>query len=277
VRKSELVTHFLSRVAGWTALLLAALPAHAGFHHWFVSGDGSNSKLALRKRLHVNTLITEPGTFELEWSSLYAFDSANFRMPATLKYTPAGHSIIWGRTEYSLAFDSLTSAESGGGRVTQFSQSLTLTATSVLHDGEKFDFAIAPQAVFFLHGETGARLGAIAIARYDVGRNSIGGTFSWSGATNSSDTNPFGTIDAGFGFGRRLAASGILGKFTPHVNAVWERSTGMDRVVSVFEGVEYQANERLAFDLSAQHFDIHGNAPDRQLVIGMTLNLGKVD
>jgi hypothetical protein len=271
------VTPLVQRIATLVALSISALPLRAGLPHWFSIGDGSSSKIALRKRLHVNTLITEPGTFELEWSSLYAFDSGNYRMPATLKYTPAGHSVIWGRTEYSAAFDSITNAESGGGRITQFSQSLAFTATSVLHDGEKFDFAIAPQAVLFLRGESGVRLGATAIARYDVGRNSIGGTFSWSAATSSSATNPFGTFDAGFGFGRRLAASGVLGQFTPHVNAVWERSTGLDRVVSVFEGVEYQVTQHLAFDLSAQHFDIHGNAPDRQLVLGMTLNLGKID
>lgn len=239
-------------------------------------GTKSGSNITLRKRLHVNTLITEPGTAEIEWGSLYSASTDNFTLPAAFKYTPRGPHIIWGRTEYSVAFDSVSVADVGGGRVAQFSQSLTATATSVLHDGEKLDIAIAPQAVFFLRGEQGSRLGAVAIARYDTGRNSMGVTVSWSAATHSSPSNPAGTFDVGLGYGRRLAASGLLGKFTPHGNAVWERSTGLERVVSVFEGVEYQMTDRLAFDLSGQHFGINASAPDNQVVFGITLNVGKL-
>ena len=265
--------------------LLRILPAVAVFHLMssaapaafrlprLLQGRGSN--ITLRKRLHVNTLITEPGTAEIDWSSLYSLSTTSFSMPSAVKYTPAGRHIIWGRTEYSLAFDSLVNADSGGGRLTEFSQSLTVAANSVLHDGEKLDIAIAPQATFFVRDESGARLGAIAIARYDTGRNSMGATVSWSGATHSSASNPAGTMDAGFGFGRRLAASGLLGKFTPHANAVWEKSTGLERVVSIFEGVEYQLTERLAFDLSGQHFSVAGGVPDHQVVFGLTFNFGK--
>jgi hypothetical protein len=78
------------------------------------------------------------------------------------------------------------------------------------------------------------------------------------------------------GFGRRLAASGVLGKFTPHVNAVWERSTGVARIWSVFEGVEYQVTERFSFDVSGQHFAVAGSTPDNQLVVGITANLGHI-
>lgn len=223
----------------------------------------------------MNTLITEPGTAEIDWSSLYSVSTTSFTMPSAVKYTPEGGHIIWGRTEYSVAFDSLTNAEMGGGRITQFSESVTLAGNSVVLDGEKLDIAIAPQATVFLRDESGARLGAVAIARYDSGRNSIGATLSWSAATHSSPSNPAGTLDAGFGFGRRLAGFGLLGKFTPHANVVWEKSTGIERVVSVFEGVEYQMTERLAFDLSGQHFSVAGGTPDHQVVFGLTINLGK--
>jgi hypothetical protein len=223
----------------------------------------------------VNTLITEPGTVEIDWASLYSFTTANFTMPSTIKATPRGRNILWGRTEYSVAFNSVENAEFEGGRQTQFSQSLTFTATSVLHDGAKFDFAVAPQATIFLRDEEGARLGAVAIARWDVGRNSIGTTLSWSGATHASATNPGGVLDAGFGFGRRLAAGGMAGKFTPHVNAVWERSTGVEPVTSLFEGVEFQMTERVAFDLSAGHFAIGKAAHDNQVVFGATINFGQ--
>jgi hypothetical protein len=213
----------------------------------------------------VNTLITEPGTAEVDWNNAWSFSTSGYAMPSVVKYTPEGTSVIWGRTEYSMAFDSLTSA-----------QALTLTATSVARDGEKFDFAIAPQATFFLRNQSGARLGAIAIARYDTGRNSIGATASWSGATSSSASNPASTFDLGFGFGRQLFGSRLLEKLTPHFNGEWERSTGISAVGLLFEGIELQLTERLALDLSGQHSMGGGRAVDHQIALGMTVNLGKL-
>jgi hypothetical protein len=234
----------------------------------------SNSKISLRKRLHVNTLIAEPGTVEIDWSNLYSLTTANYAMPSSIKYTPQGSNIIWGRTEYSASFDTVTSADVGGGRLTNFSQAVTLTATSVLHDGEKLDIAITPQASFFLRDESGARFGTVAIARYDSGLNSVGGTFGWSGATHSSPTNPAGAFDVGFGFGRQLSGSKLLEKLTPHVNAEWEKSTRQGRIWIAFEGIEYQLTERLAFDIAGQHAAALRSAPDHQIAFGLTLNFG---
>ena len=42
----------------------------------------TNSKISLRKRLHVNTLITEPGTAELDWTNIYSLTTSNFDMPS---------------------------------------------------------------------------------------------------------------------------------------------------------------------------------------------------
>ena len=268
-RVSRLITILIS-------IPLASSPCFAAVFKRASKPGSGNSKITLRKRLHVNTLITQPGTVEVDWNNLYSLSTTNFAMPSAVRYTPAGSHVIWGRTEYSAAFDSITSADVGGGRLTQFSQALTLTATSVLRDGEKLDIAIAPQATFFLRDEPGARLGAVAIARYDSGRNSIGGTVSWSAATHSSPSNPAGTFDVGFGFGRQLSGSRLLEKFTPHLNAEWEKSTGQATALLAFEGIEYQITERLAFDISAQHFATAGNAPDHQIAFGMTLNFGRV-
>jgi hypothetical protein len=262
-----------------TILICMALAAPSCFGGLFTRNpapSNGNSKIALRKRLHINTLITEPGTAEVDWGGLYSFSTSSFAMPSGIRYTPTGSHIIWGRTEYSMAFDTLTSADVAGARLTQFSQAVTLTATSVLHDGEKLDFAVAPQATMFLRDESGARLGAVAIVRYDTGRNSIGGTVSWSGATHHSDSNPAGTLDLGMGFGRQLSGSSLLEKLTPHLNAEWETSTGQGRSFLATEGIEYQITEQLAFDLAAQHLAAFGRAPDHQIAFGMTLNLGKV-
>jgi len=264
------------RVSAVLICLMASPSCFAGLFTRGATQSNGNSKIALRKRLHINTLITEPGTAELDWGGLYSFSTNNFAMPSGLRYTPAGRHIIWGRTEYSVAFDTVTSANIGGGRLTQFSQAVTLTATSVLHDGENLDIAIAPQASVFLRDEAGARLGAVAIARYDTGRNSIGATVGWSGATHSSDSNPAGTFDLGLGFGRQLSGSRWLEKLTSHFNAECEKSTGQNTALLAFEGIEYQVTDHLAFDVAAQHFASTGRAPDHQIAFGMTLNLGKV-
>lgn len=262
----------------WVAcglLWLLAPPGHAALLDGFLGGRGT-SNITLRKRLHVNTLITEPGTIEAEWDNLYSYSSGNFSIPSVIKYTPKGKSVLWGRTEYSAAFDAIDSVALAGQRTTQFSDRVTLAANAVLKDGEKLDIAIQPAATFFLRGEEGARLGATAIVRYDVGRNSMGATLSWTTATAPSPTNPSGTWDFGGGFGRRLAASGAWGHLTPHVNAVYERSTGFERTWAGFAGVEYQITERIAVDFTGQRYGLAGGSPDRQLVVGLTMNFGKL-
>jgi hypothetical protein len=268
----------LTRYGCWTAcglMLLFARPGYSAVLDGFLGGRGT-SNITLRKRLHVNTLITEPGTIEAEWDNLYSFSTGNFSMPSIVKYTPKGKSILWGRTEYSAAFDAIDSAALAGQRTTEFSDRVTFAANAVLKDGEKLDIAIQPAATFFLRGESGARLGATAIARYDVGRNSMGATLSWTAATVPSPTNPAGTWDFGGGLGRRLAASGAWGHLTPHVNAVYERSTGFEGTWAGFAGVEYQITERIAVDVTGQRYGLAGGNPDRQVVLGLTMNFGKL-
>jgi hypothetical protein len=256
-------------------LIIAGLPMKAAAQRRSRSSTGRTSA-TMRKRLHVNDLITEPGTVEIDWGNLYSLTTANFTMPSALKYTPSGTSVIWGRTEYSVAFDSVSSAVDTGLRTTRFSDRVSLNATSVVLDTMHFDVAIAPQATFFLRGASGARYGATVIAREDTGLNSMGATAGWSVATASSSTNPAGTWDFGGGFGRHLAAHGVLGQFTPHVNTIWERSTGFAGATSVFAGVEYQMTPRVAFDASGQRVGLGGGTPDREILLSMTVNLGKM-
>lgn len=240
-------------------LILAVTPSHAAIRR---SRSGRRaSSLSLRKRLHVSTLIAEPGTGEIDWSGAYSFSTDGFHWPVTLRYTPEGSHIAWGRTEFSASLDS--------------TQSITAAATSVLYDSDKLDLAISPLVTAFLQDESGVRLGAVGIARYDTGKSSIGATASWTGATHSSPNNPAGTFDTGCGFGRRLAAEGKLSRFTAHTNAVWERSTGQRGSFQAFEGVEYEMSGRIAVDVSGQHFGLHGGTPDHQVVLGITFAFGR--
>jgi hypothetical protein len=79
-----------------------------------------------------------------------------------------------------------------------------------------------------------------------------------------------GTWDFGAGYGHNF------GKITPHCNLVYERSTGMERIVSAFAGVEYQITGKIAVDVSGQRFGLIGGGIDRQIVVGLTMNLGKL-
>jgi hypothetical protein len=75
-------------------------------------------------------------------------------------------------------------------------------------------------------------------------------------------------------FGRHLSSNGLLGRVTPHVNAVLERSTGFEPTFSTFAGVEYQITRRVAFDATGQRIGLTAGA-DRRIPLGMTINLGK--
>jgi hypothetical protein len=264
------------RSTAWGLLWFLTPLTHAALLDRPLAIPRGTANITLRKRLHVNTLITEPGTLEIEWDNLYSYTSSNFSMPSAVKYTPTGKSILWGRTEFSAAFDSIDSVAQQGQRTTQFSDRVSFAANAVLKDGEKLDIAIQPAATFFLRGQSGARLGATAIVRYDVGRNSMGATTSWTAATAPSPANPAGVWDFGGGFGRRLAACGAWGHLTPHANVVYERSTGFGGNWASFAGVEYQITERIAVDFSGQRFGLAGGSPDRQVLVGLTMNFGKV-
>ena len=80
------------RLAAGTTLLCCALPAaRAGLLGRLSSG----SPISLRKRLHVNTLITEPGTMEIEWGGAFS-TGGNFSFPSAIKYTPEGPYVFLG-------------------------------------------------------------------------------------------------------------------------------------------------------------------------------------
>jgi len=98
----------------------------------------------------------------------------------------------------------------------------------------------------------------------------------WTAATDSTSTNPAGTFDIGAGYGFQLMAAGPLSHLTAHTNWLYEKSTGEERGISLFEGVEYQINNKLAVDFSGQHFNVWGGAVDHQISIGLTVNVGRL-
>jgi len=219
---------------------------------------------SVRRRLFTSPLITDPGNVDLEYSG--AFDTnSSYTLPATLKYTPDQ----W-QTEFSAGVDSIASVvDDTTGRTTHFSDHVNLAATTAFKAGDNFSWVIAPTAAVFLRGESGSRLGGALYGRYDRGSNTFSGGTSWNGATRSSATNPAGTLDLNAGYGRKL------GRFTAYTNVQWERSTGVDAFYSLFEGAEYQLNERFAIDLSGAHYGIRSGSIDNQIVLGLTCTLYK--
>jgi hypothetical protein len=197
----------------------------------------THPNLSLRKRLHVNPLITDPGTFELDWGGAFPIDGP-WSLPSAVRFAPA-----WGRTEFSATFDAR-----------RFDRA-TFAATLVPLDTDHFDVAVAPLALTTLRGERGVRGGGAAIARYDGDSNSGGVTAAWVA----------GTVDLGAGYGRVFRK-----QVTAHVNGQWEKATGTARQITLLEGVEYQITDPLAVDVSAQHQNLWGGHIDHQIIVGVT-------
>src|SRR5262245_3342850 len=76
----------------------------------------SATSQSLRKRLHVNSLITEPGTFEVEFANNFSVTSRSDFMPTALKWTPGTGTGIWGRTELNVGVAAMSSVLQPDGR-----------------------------------------------------------------------------------------------------------------------------------------------------------------
>lgn len=221
-----------------------------------------SSGLSLRRRLFTSPLITDPGSMDLEFSGAYDTNSS-WTTPTTLKFTPFG----W-RTELSAGVDTLAHVvEDSGDTDTHFSDHVNLAATTAFRAGEHFSWAFAPTLAVFLRNESGARIGGALLGRYDRGWNTISASAAWSGATHDSPTNPAGVFDVTGGYGRKF------GRFTPYGTVQYERASGLGGGYSIFEGVEFEVNDRLSFDLSGQHYALNSAQPDHQIVAGLTWNL----
>src|SRR5262245_20459413 len=104
------------------------------------------------KRLHVNPLITEPDTIDIEWGGAFS-TGGGFTMPAVIHYTREGSQVWWGRTAFSASFDSLAYETA----VTHFGDRACFAATCVLLAGKRLDLAIEPQAAVLVVVDSGVR------------------------------------------------------------------------------------------------------------------------
>jgi hypothetical protein len=233
--------------------------------------------MSLKRRLHVNNIIAEAGTAELELDASFS-PEGDFVFPTLWKFTPDGGKLLHGNTEFSLGYDTAVSDYASGPLATHFSDHLNLNMTSEIIDAGHFSLAAGPQAGFWLRSDSGARLGAVAIARMDWGPaqiHSAGLLISWTGATHPSAVNPESTLDVGTGYSRKLGSRGRAALVTPHLNLQFEQSKGAAGFGIVTEGLEFQFSRRLAVDLTGQQAGLGTGLIDQRIVAAVTLNLGR--
>ena len=217
---------------------------------------------ALRHRLFTSPLITNPGGVDLEFGSIFDPQGGD-TLPTTLKYTPTD----W-QTEFSVGVDAVASIfDDNGSQATHFSDHINMAATTAFRPSDNFSWAFAPTVAVFLRGDEGLRVGGALLARYDRGDNTFSSATTWSGATVTSPTNPYGIFDLTGGYARKF------GRLTPYTNVQFERASGIPAQYSAFEGVEWQVNPRFSFDFGGQHYALNTTQPDHHFSIGLTYSL----
>lgn len=252
------MTSSVPRVLIGLLILSSSLPAISlrrrvpHFHH-------QAQAIGTRNRVHVNRLITEPGTLELEIGAGFSeyMDNTN---PALLKYTP-----ITGRTEFSVGFDYAHS-----------SNDVTLAANSLLYDGEHWNVSLGPSLTIVQQGGRGLRAGATAVTRYDHGPASIGLTATWSKATRPNDNIPADITAFGLGGGVRLGKTGWRSHLTANGNVLVEKDSATPKIISTFEGLEWEITGRISANAVVQQLDWRGPNRDNQFFLGLTVNFGRL-
>lgn len=254
----SLLLLYLAAPATEGAIRRRRMPLHQG-----------SSGASLRKRIHINSLITQEGTVEVETggnASLTGDAAGAFVMPTVIKFTPKST-----QTEYNVSFDGLAREVSGSTVATHFSDRVTAGVTHEFSGWRGVSVAAGPQVSIFTRGSEGVRWGGVGLARVKLWGSLDGGiTAAFSQATHSSDINPPRLLDLGGGFGRKLSA-----RVTAHANYLYEKATGYSPQHSLYEGVEFQFTPRFALDVSVQQIGVGGPVLDHQLVAGLTMNLGR--
>ena len=222
---------------------------------------------SFRNRLTVSPLIAAPGTFELDVLNGFTANGS-YWMPTTLRFTPESDNAYLKHTEWGINADVVDSFVTDGNRLTQLSDHITFTSTTAVK-WNGINVGIAPMITVQTRGEGGFRGGGSALLRVDPGLNSIGGSVSWTGASQASDTNPAGIFDVAFGYGRKLGQQGLLQKLTLHANITVEKQTSLNRFFTMLEGMEYQLSDGFSLDLSAQHVGISTGTVDHQILLGV--------
>ena len=178
--------------------------------------------------------------------------------------------------EFSVGFDSISSVEMGSERDTRFGDRIGFAIRRALYKSGGFSFGVAPQAVFFLRDEDGARLGASAIAVYSFGPNSLVTNLVWSAATDASENNPSRQTSLIAGYSRTLGSGPRSSRAAAFAEYLQEFPTGQPSRVSLLQGISYRLRPDLVLDFSLQQSGLLATPFDLVFAAGLTYNLGRL-
>jgi hypothetical protein len=216
---------------------------------------------------------TAPGTVELELGG--GGNGEFFGLPTTFKFTPAVSEGLFSGMEFSVGFDSISSFEIGNSRDTRFGDRIGFAARRSLYENGGFSFGLAPQAVFFLRDEEGARLGGSAIAVYSFGRNALVTNLIWTAATDSSENNPARQTSIIAGYSRTLGDGPRSSRAAAFAEFLQEFPSGQPSRVSLLQGVSYRLRPDLVLDFALQQNGLAATPFDLVFATGLTYNLGR--
>lgn len=221
-----------------------------------------------------DNVTTVPGTVELELGG--AATGEFFGLPTGFKFTPDVPQGLLRGMEFSVGFDSISSLEMGSNRDTRFGDRVGFAVRRALYQGDSFSFGIAPQAVFFLRDEEGARLGASAIAVYSFGLNSLVANLVWSAATDSSENNPARQTSVIAGYSRTLGSGPQASRVAAFFEYLQEFPTDQPSRVSLIQGISYRLRPDLVLDFAVQQNGLAATPFDFAVATGLTYNLGRL-
>lgn len=216
--------------------------------------------------------VTAPGTLELELGGSANRDSLG--LPTTLKFTPNVPKGPFYKTEFSLSFESLSSMLTDSRRAFQFGDRLIFAVRRALHRGERFSFALAPHATFFVRGEKGARLGATAIGVWSFGLNTVVANLTYTGATSPSQSNSAHRADIALGYSRTIGEGELSNRFAVFGEYQHEIPNSGTTTASLMQGVAFRARPDIVLDFAVQQSGVGSRSVEVHLLGGLTVNLG---
>jgi len=77
-------------------LILLGIPVDAGALPRLRRSPSRGSSVTLRKRLHINDLITEPGTVEIDWAKSVFLHEFELHHAVVIEVHPLGHVVVMG-------------------------------------------------------------------------------------------------------------------------------------------------------------------------------------
>ena len=256
---AQVVTSLALLLLGCGTNLSAAPPAEATPQRPTFSNDNST---------------TAPGTLELQLGG--SGNREFFGLPTVFKFTPDAPQGVMSGMEFSVGFDSISRVEMGSERDTRFGDRIGFAIRRALYKSGGFSFGVAPQAVFFLRDEDGARLGASAIAVYSFGPNSLVTNLVWSAATDASENNPSRQTSLIAGYSRTLGSGPRSSRAAAFAEYLQEFPTGQPSRVSLLQGISYRLRPDLVLDFSLQQSGLLATPFDLVFAAGLTYNLGRL-